>query len=135
MDSSDNFWFSNLNDGDYKNLNSYISRRIYSGAVNLFLFRHCPSKIYWECTIWNINIQYENDWYTLQKLTKPVFAFRQWENLVSSSINPSWSSHIKRQWHWMNYDCVVSYLYCDSVTPVDNGTEKWGVGESKDQVM
>ena len=35
------------------------------------------------------NVQYENDWYTLQKLTKPVFAFRQWENLVSSSIYPS----------------------------------------------
>ena len=64
------------------------SRRIYRGAVNQFLFRHSPSKIFWKCTIWNINIQYENGWYTLQKLTKPVFAFRQWENLVSSSINP-----------------------------------------------
>ena len=26
--------------------------------------------------IWNINIQYENDWNTLQKLPKPVFVFR-----------------------------------------------------------
>ena len=65
------------------------SRRIYRGAVNLFLFRHCPSKIFWKCTIWNINIQYKNDWYTLQKWTKPVFAFRHWDNLVSSSIYPS----------------------------------------------
>ena len=32
-------------------------RRMYRGAVNLFLFRHCPSKIFWKCTIWNINIQ------------------------------------------------------------------------------
>ena len=43
------------------------SRRIHRGAVNLFLFRHCPSKIFWKCTIWNINIQYKNDKYTLQK--------------------------------------------------------------------
>ena len=70
---------------------SYVrSRRIYRGAVNLILFRHCPSKSFWKCTIWNINIQYKNDWYTLQNLTKPVFAFRHWENLVSSSIYPSW---------------------------------------------
>ena len=53
-------------------------RRIYRGAVNLILFRHCPSKIFWKCTIWNINIQYKNGWYTLQKLTKPVFAL--WKN-------------------------------------------------------
>ena len=65
-------------------------RRIYRGAVNLFLFRHCPSKIFWKCIIWNINIQYKNGWYTLQKWTKPVFAFRHWENIVSSSIYPSW---------------------------------------------
>ena len=64
-------------------------RRIYRGAVNLILFRHCPSKIFCKCSIWNVNIQYKNDWYTLQKLTKPVFAFRHCENLVSSSIYPS----------------------------------------------
>ena len=69
----------------------YFARRIYRGAVNLFLFRQCPSKIFWKFTIWNINIQYKNDWYTLQKLTKPVFAFRHYENLVSSSMYPSWS--------------------------------------------
>ena len=40
--------------------------------------------------IWNLNIQYKNDWYTIQNLTKPVFAFRHWENLVSSSRYPSW---------------------------------------------
>ena len=44
-------------------------RRIYRGAVNLILFRHCPSKIFCKCSIWNVNIQYKNDWYTLQKLT------------------------------------------------------------------
>ena len=71
-----------------------LSRRIYRGAVNLFLFRHYPSKIYWKWSIWNINIQYENVWYTLKKLTKPVFALRQWENLVSSSIYPSWTLSI-----------------------------------------
>ena len=63
------------------------SRRIYRGAVNLILFRHCPSKIFW-----NVNIKYKNDWYTLPKLTKPVFAFRHCENLVSSSIYTSWVS-------------------------------------------
>ena len=26
------------------------------GAVNLYLFRHCPFKIFWKCTIWNKNI-------------------------------------------------------------------------------
>ena len=67
-----------------------ISRKIHRGAVSFILFRHCPSKIFWKCTIWNINVQYKNGWYTLQKLTKPVFAFRHWENLVSSSIYPSW---------------------------------------------
>ena len=65
-------------------------RRICRGAVNLVLFRHCPSKIFWKCPIWNLNIQYKNGWYTLQNLTKPVFAFRHWENLVSSSLYPSW---------------------------------------------
>ena len=56
----------------------FNTRRIYRGAVNLILFRHCPSKIFWKCIIWNINIQYKNGWYTLQKLTKPVFAL--WKN-------------------------------------------------------
>ena len=69
-------------------------RRIYRGAVNLILFRHCPSKSFWKCTIWNINIQYKNDWYTLQMLTKPFFVFRHWENLVSSSIYPSCRKYI-----------------------------------------
>ena len=59
------------------------SRRIYRGVDNLYLFRHCPSKIFWNCTIWNINIQYKKDWYTLQKWTKPVFAFRHWDILVT----------------------------------------------------
>ena len=27
----------------------------------------------------------KNDWYTLKKITKPVFAFRHWDNLVSFS--------------------------------------------------
>ena len=62
------------------------TRRIYRRDVNLILFRHCPSKIFWNCTIWNINIQYKNDWYTLKKITKLVFAFRHWDNLVSSSL-------------------------------------------------
>ena len=65
-----------------KGLEGYM----YRGAVNQFLFRHCPSEIFWKWIICNINIQYKNDWNTLQKLTKPVFAFRHWENLVSSSI-------------------------------------------------
>ena len=43
-------------------------RRIYRGSVNLILFWHYPSNIFWNCTIWNINFQYKNDWYTLQKL-------------------------------------------------------------------
>ena len=37
---------------------------------------------------------YKNDLYTLQKLTKPVFAFRHWQNLDSSSIYPSWSYYL-----------------------------------------
>ena len=37
----------------------------------------------------NINIQYKNDWYTIQNLTKPVFAFIHKENIDSSSINPT----------------------------------------------
>ena len=45
------------------------TRRIYRGAVNLILFRHCQSKIFWNCTIWNINIHYKNGWNTLQKWT------------------------------------------------------------------
>ena len=57
------------------------------GAVNLFLFYTALLKLYK-----NLNIQYKNDWYTFQKLTKPVFAFRHWENLVSSSIYPSWGT-------------------------------------------
>ena len=83
------FYFKLATTWKQKTASGVHSRRIYRGAVNLFLFRHCPSKIFWKCTIWNINIQYKNDWYTLQKLTKPVFAFRHWENLVSSSIYPS----------------------------------------------
>ena len=71
-------------------IRSWNTRRIYRGVVNLFLFRHWPSNIFWKCTIWNINIQYKNGWYTLQKWTKPVFAFRHWGNLVTSSIYPSW---------------------------------------------
>ena len=34
--------------------------------------------------IWNINVQYENVWYTLQKLTKPIYSFQQCENLDTS---------------------------------------------------
>ena len=41
----------------------------------------------------SINIQYKNDFYTLQKLKKSVFAFRHSENLVSSSIYPSCITH------------------------------------------
>ena len=59
---------------------------MYRGAVNLF---YLDTRIFWKCTIWNINIQYKNDWYTLQKWTKQIFAFRHWDNLVSSSIYPS----------------------------------------------
>ena len=66
-----------------KQKHSIITRKIYKGAVNLILFRHNPSKIFWKCTFWNVNIQYKNEWYTLQKLTKPVFAFRHYENLYS----------------------------------------------------
>ena len=73
-----------------RSYNHLSPRRIIRGAVNLFSIRHCLSKIFWKHTIWNINIQYKNDRYTLQKLTKLVFAFRHWENLVSSSIYPSW---------------------------------------------
>ena len=68
----------------------FLSRRIYRGAVNLLLFRHCPYKIFWKYFIWKLNIRYKNDWNTIQKLTKPVFAFRHWENVVSSSTYPSW---------------------------------------------
>ena len=77
----------------------WITRRIYRGAVNLIRFRHYPFKNFWKYTIWKIYIQYKNDWYTLQKLTKPVFAFRHWENLVSSSIYPSWKeTHCYVNW-------------------------------------
>ena len=61
-----------------------ISRRIYRGNVNLILLRHCPSNFFWKWTIWNINSQYRKYWYT-------VFAFRHCKNLVSSSMNPSWT--------------------------------------------
>ena len=42
------------------------SRRIEQGADNLFAERHCPCEISWKNTIWNTNIQYKNEWCTLQ---------------------------------------------------------------------
>ena len=48
-----------------------------------------PFKTFWTGNIWNINFQFKNDWYTLKKLTKPVFAFRHLKNLDCFSIYPS----------------------------------------------
>ena len=44
----------------------------------------------WNSTIWNINIQYKNEWFTLQKCTKPVFSKRHSRNSVISSFYLSW---------------------------------------------
>ena len=40
-----------------------------------------------------IYIYDKNDLYTLQKWTKPAFAFKHWENLESSSIHASLGKH------------------------------------------
>ena len=54
-----------------------------------------------------------NDWYTLQKLTKPVFAFRHCENLDSSSIYPSWFWPDSLANYWIDYlikRCIIFQL-------------------------
>ena len=77
------------------------ARRIEGGADDLFVERHCLCEIYGKNNVWKRNFQYKNDWYTLQKSTKPVLALRDWENLDNSSINSSWSKDHSIQNYWV----------------------------------
>ena len=83
------------------------ARRIEGGADDLFTERHCPCKIYWKNAIWNINIQYKNEWCTLQKWTKPVFSKRHSGNSVTSFFYPSWAK-LSIWNNWIHMDWNVS---------------------------
>ena len=80
-----------------------VSRRIYRGAVNLVLFRRCPSRIFWKCTIWNMNFQYKNDWYTLKLLTKPIFCILTLKIFTAPLI-------LLCRWGHQRLSCIILYF-------------------------
>ena len=76
-------------------------RRIYRGAVNPFLFRHCPSKLFWKCAIWNINIHF-GPWQTLSVLRPSFCAVRPSFCVVRPSFCLVWPAFVAI---WMTF-CI-----------------------------